>query len=89
MDADDGDVLTEWALKGEGIVLKPYWEVADQIRRGQLEPILSDYPPEPLGLYLLYPHRYQLPAKVRIFSDFLVDRIRLLLDQPEPLRQSA
>ena len=89
LDADDGDVLTEWALKGEGIVLKPSWEVADQIRRGQLEPILSDYPPEPLGLYLLYPHRYQLPAKVRIFSDFLVDRIRLLLDQPEPLRQSA
>jgi DNA-binding transcriptional LysR family regulator len=81
-DADDGDVLTEWALRGEGIVLKPYWEVAEQIRRGELIPVLPDFPPQSLGLYLLYPHRYQLPAKVRIFSDFMFERTKLLLDQP-------
>ena len=28
LDADDGDVLTEWALLGQGIALKPLWEVA-------------------------------------------------------------
>jgi DNA-binding transcriptional LysR family regulator len=88
-DADDGDVLTEWALQGAGIVLKPYWEVADHLRSGQLVTVLPDFPPEPLSLYLLYPHRHLLPAKVKVFSDFLVERIRAVLERPEPTQIRA
>jgi DNA-binding transcriptional LysR family regulator len=83
-DADDGDVLTEWALQGEGIVLKPYWEVAEHLRRGDLLPVLPDFPPEAFSLYLLYPHRHLLPAKVKVFSDFIVERAKLVLDRPLP-----
>ena len=36
LDADDGDVLTEWALLGQGIVLKPVFEVAEYLRSGRL-----------------------------------------------------
>jgi DNA-binding transcriptional LysR family regulator len=83
-DADDGDVLTEWALQGDGIVLKPYWEVAEHLRAGELQVILPDYPPEPLSLVLLYPHRHLLPAKVRAFADFLIERTRPLIARPDP-----
>jgi DNA-binding transcriptional LysR family regulator len=31
-ESDDGDVLTEWALQGQGVVLKPVFEVADHLR---------------------------------------------------------
>ena len=31
-DADDGDVLTDWALAGHGITLKPVWEVAEHLK---------------------------------------------------------
>ena len=79
-DADDGDVLTQWALQGAGIVLKPYWEVAEHLDRGELVPVLPEFPPEALSLYLLYPHRHLLPTKVKVFSDFMVDRMRGLLD---------
>jgi len=73
-DADDGDALTDWAVAGQGIVLKPLWEVADQLRDGNLLPVLLDYPPEPVSLSVLYPHRRLLPARVRAFSDFAVTR---------------
>ncbi|HMA15240.1 MAG TPA: LysR family transcriptional regulator [Kiloniellaceae bacterium] len=73
-DADDGDVLTAWALAGEGIVLKPLWEVAEYLRDGRLVPLLLDTPPEPATLAVLYPHRRLLPARVKTFSDFAVTR---------------
>jgi DNA-binding transcriptional LysR family regulator len=90
-DADAGDVLTEWALNGDGIVLKPHWEVADHIAKGQLRVVLPDYPPEPVSLTLLYPHRHLLPAKVRAFADFMVEHIKgagaglSLVERTEPL----
>jgi DNA-binding transcriptional LysR family regulator len=81
-DADDGDVLTEWTLQGEGIMLKPYWEIADHLESGRLQVVLPDYPPEPVSLVMLYPHRHLLPAKVRVFADFLIERSRLLIPRP-------
>lgn len=78
-DADDGDVLTGWALAGHGIVMKPLWEVADHLQSGALEVVLKDYPPEPLTLAVLYPHRQLLPAKVRAFADFIVAETRSAL----------
>ncbi len=73
-DADDGDALTGWALAGRGIVLKPLWEVADHLRDGRLVPVLPDFPPEPVSLSVLYPHRRLLPARVKAFADFAVTR---------------
>ncbi len=81
LDADDSDVLTRWALDGEGIVMKPLWEVAGHIREGRLRAVLADYPPEPLTLAVLYPHRRLLPAKVRAFADFVVDRVSPLVTE--------
>lgn len=73
LDADDGDVLTEWALSGQGIVLKPVWEIASHLRTGRLEPILLDFPPDPLTLAVIYPHRQFLPARVRVFTEFMIE----------------
>lgn len=81
-DADDGDVLTEWALQGAGIAMKPYWEVADHLRRGALEVVMPNFPPEAVSLTLLYPNKHLLPARVRLFADFLVERTRLLVERP-------
>lgn len=80
-DADDGDVLTGWALEGRGIVLKPLWEVADQLRDGRLRPLLTDFPPEDVSLSVLYPHRRLLPARVKAFSDFAVTRFAAAIEE--------
>jgi DNA-binding transcriptional LysR family regulator len=75
IDADDGDVLTEWALLGHGIVLKPVFEVAEQLRSGALVPVLRGHPPTPATLAVVYPHRRLLPAKVKAFADFVVEEV--------------
>jgi DNA-binding transcriptional LysR family regulator len=76
MDADDGDVLTDWALAGEGIALKPLFEVASHLRSGALVRVLPQHPPRQVSLALLYPHRPPLPAKARAFADLLVEEAR-------------
>ena len=74
-DADDGDVLTEWALLGAGIAMKPVFEVAEHLRAGRLVPRPARHPPEPVTLAVVYPHRRLLPAKVKAFADFTVQEV--------------
>ncbi len=75
-ESDDGDVLTGWALDGRGIVMKPIFEVADHLRAGRLVPVASATPPTPTQLSCLTQHRRLRDPKIRLFSDFVVARIR-------------
>lgn len=74
-ETDDGDVLTDWALAGQGIVLKPVFEVAEHLRDGRLVPVAVDEPPIPVQLACLYMHRRRQDPKARLFIDFMVDHI--------------
>ena len=74
-EADDGDVLTEWALGGSGIVMKPIFEVVDHIRAGRLVAVATDTPPEPIQMACLYTHRKRQDPKTRLFMDFVIERI--------------
>ncbi len=80
IDADDGDLLTAWALAGQGIVLKPVFEVAEHLASGALVPVFLEHPPEPLTLGVLYPSRQLIPAKIRVFADFLVEEARAYVE---------
>jgi len=75
-DADEGEVLTEWALDGRGIVNKPYLLVAEHIKSGALVPILTSTPPPSSRFACLFPHRRLQDPKVRIFIDYMIDRCR-------------
>lgn len=76
LEADDGDVLTAWALQGRGIVVKPRFEVAQALAAGRLVPVLEAFPPAPVTLGVLYPARQLVPLKVKAFADMLVDQGR-------------
>lgn len=75
-ESDDGDVLTGWALSGRGIVLKPYFEVAEHLRSGALVPVAEATPPLPVQLAALTPHRRLRDPKTRLFTDFMVARCK-------------
>jgi DNA-binding transcriptional LysR family regulator len=79
LDADDGDVLTGWALEGCGIVMKPAYEVAAYLADGRLLPVLPAHPPPPGTLAVLMPERRLVPLKVRAFADLLVEHGRRFL----------
>jgi DNA-binding transcriptional LysR family regulator len=48
--------------------------VGPDVRSGRLKPILCRFEPTPLNIYVVYPSRRHLSAKVRAFADFLVER---------------
>lgn len=81
--SDDGDVLTQWALDGRGIINKPLFDVARHIKAGDLQPICQETPPMDAGLGILYPHKRNQDPKTRLFMDFMTDNVRKKLDDPE------
>ena len=74
-ECDDGDVLTNWALGGSGIILKPLFEVADAVASGRLVPVAIQTPPEPIQLACLFTHRRNQDPKTRLFMDYVIERI--------------
>lgn len=75
-DTDDGDVLTSWALGGEGIANRPQYEVIDDIRAGRLVNVLPEAPPMPAQFGSLTPHRRLQDPKVRMFADYAVRELK-------------
>jgi len=69
---DNWEVLREWALAGLGIALKSTWDVYRQLREGSLIELLPGYAfYSDVAIYAVYPHRRFLPAKTRVFIEFL------------------
>jgi DNA-binding transcriptional LysR family regulator len=69
--SNNGLVNRAAALAGAGIVLLPTFYLGDQLRAGQLKPILCEFKPKDLAVYAVYPERRNLTPKVRAFVDFL------------------
>lgn len=59
-------------LAGYGIAQVIDLGIDTHLRAGTLEPILTDWPDETFPLYVYYPSRNHVPAKVRTFIDFVV-----------------
>jgi len=76
LDADDGDILTQWAINGEGIVMKPAFEAAEHLRAGTLRVVLADHPPQPVTLVVLHAYQRMAPPKVQAFAEALIDDAR-------------
>ncbi|MEX0337634.1 MAG: LysR family transcriptional regulator, partial [Arenibacterium sp.] len=66
-ECDDGDVLTDWALGGHGIAMKPVFEVAEHLVSGALVPVASETQPLPVQMACLYTHRRHQDPKTRLF----------------------
>ena len=74
-ECDDGDVLTEWALSGAGIAMKPVFEVAEHLKSGRLIVVAPETPPEPVQMACLFAHRRGQDPKVRLFMEFMIEKI--------------
>ncbi len=72
--SNSGDLLREAAVGGAGVMLLPTFYVGEDLERGRLRPVLTDYRMHDYGIYAVYPSRKHLTAKVKAFIDFLVER---------------
>jgi DNA-binding transcriptional LysR family regulator len=60
------------ALAGLGFAILPDFIAAAEIENGRLVPVLDEFLLNGRGIFAVYPHRRYLPAKVRVFVDYLV-----------------
>jgi DNA-binding transcriptional LysR family regulator len=64
------------AVAGLGFAVLPDFIAQPEIMSGRLVPVLDDRILQGGGIFAVYPHRRYLPAKVRVFVDFLVQWFR-------------
>lgn len=73
--ATNGLALRECALAGLGPALLPDWLIDADLAAGTLVDLFADHEVSasdaPSGAWLVYPSRSYVPAKVRVFIDFL------------------
>ncbi|MBO0905619.1 LysR family transcriptional regulator [Jiella sonneratiae] len=61
------------ALAGLGFALSPSFVVREDLEAGRLVTVLDEYMSSEAGIYAVFPHRRHLPARVRVFVDFLAE----------------
>lgn len=76
IEANNGDTVTQLALSGVGIARVGRFNAVDMIADGRLVELLADYNPGDIEpFHALFLGGSTLPARVRVFIDFLADRL--------------
>jgi DNA-binding transcriptional LysR family regulator len=71
LDCNDGALLHRWALEGLGIAWRSTWEIGGELERRQLVTVLDAYAFPSYDIFAVYPQRRHVPARVRLFVDYL------------------
>lgn len=77
-DSNEGQVIVAAGLAGLGILIQPLFIIHEEIVAGRLVPVLLDWALPPLTINIAYQSRRHLPAKIRVFTDYLVERFEEL-----------
>ncbi len=72
---DDDEALSQAVLGGLGVALLPTFIIGKDLQAGNLQAVLSEYIPVERHVYAMYLPTRHLPAKARVFIDFLIERI--------------
>jgi DNA-binding transcriptional LysR family regulator len=75
---NDPSLALQAVLDGQGIAQLAAYQVCDALHAGTLVTCLNAIAPDDRGHYLCYLSRQQLPKRVRVFIDFMTDRIRAI-----------
>jgi DNA-binding transcriptional LysR family regulator len=70
---NSADAYEHACLAGLGIIQTPAAGVREYLDSGRLVEILSQYPPEPMPVAIVYAHRRNLPRRVQAFMDWVAN----------------
>lgn len=76
LEANDGQIIRAAALAGAGILVQPKYIIYDDLVAGRLLPVLDDWDLPRLTINLAFQDRRYMPAKTRLFIDFLLDHFK-------------
>ncbi|HEV7777891.1 MAG TPA: LysR substrate-binding domain-containing protein [Luteibacter sp.] len=75
---NDADLVLQSVLDGQGIAQMGGYQVGEHLREGRLVACLAQYAPDDRGHYVCYLSRQQLPARIRVFIDYMTAAVRAL-----------
>ncbi len=67
----DPVVYQRLCLDGVAIAILPNWLATDAVAKKQLVPVLSQWIPDPIELYAIYPTRLSMTPKLNAFLRFM------------------
>ena len=75
---DDGEAMLNMCIDGLGFAQLPHFLAHEALKTGQLRSIYPYFrPPQPdTGVFAIYPKREFLPARVRVFIEFLKESLQ-------------
>jgi len=77
---NDADLVLRAVLSGQGIAQLANHQVSDLLQSGELTTCLAPYAPDDRGHYLCYLSRHHLPARARVYIDYMTTHTRALLE---------
>lgn len=77
LNANDGQLICDAARKGLGILAQPTYIIQQDLEEGRLVRVLDDWQLPMLTMNAAYPTKAFLPARTRLFLDFLVEEFRI------------
>lgn len=72
------------ACLGLGLIQVPRYRVSSELASGALVEVLTDFPPPPLPVHVLYSHTRQLSPRLRVFIDWVAEQFRERLKSEHP-----
>lgn len=69
---NDGALVRQWALEGNGIILKSELDVASDLKAGRLVALLEDYASPPNPLQMMFPPGRAQPRRIRALVDAVI-----------------
>lgn len=70
-------------VQGLGIARLLHYQVANELRAGQLTRLLQEFEPSSLPIQMVYPHSRLLSPRVRQFIDWISPQLRAVIPDPE------
>ncbi len=62
-------------MAGQGITILPHFHLHDEVEQGKLVALFTDFPRLPIDIFMVYPSRKHMSAKVRCFLDFIMEHL--------------
>jgi LysR family transcriptional activator of dmlA len=75
LSSNNGEIVHQWCLDGQGVALRSFWDVRESIENGRLVHLLPDYY-QPADIWAVYVSRLATSAKVRVTVEFLREYFR-------------
>jgi DNA-binding transcriptional LysR family regulator len=75
LSSNDGNVVTDWALQGRGVIMRSEWHVRPHLETGALVRVLPDVPTPSADIYALLPDDVHVPRRISELTEHLAARL--------------